>query len=370
MAAMAKSLPIVDLEGSPYAMGLRHGQALREAVHAFLEGITEVHRNNNAFIQTDRETLIGFCLRNLSFVRNHSPDLYAEMQGIADGAGLSLEEVLYLNSFLELEDLRASSLGGRLLHAPLWGCTTFSVTAEGGADGRAFLGQTYDMEKYYEQFLCLLRLRPEKGPSQLVVSLPGVLGLVGMNSVGTGLVINKVVATDAAPGLVYPCIVRRALAAGRIGDSLGAVIFSPRATGMTYQLAGGGAAFCAETSAARYELLEIDGVFAHTNHWLGESMRRFETAGWLSHGGSMVRKQVADKYLRARRGTLTPDMLRELTRDHTNYPRCICAHGFPDEDETRAFHSIFAVIMEPAAGRFEFCLGNPCENTYDAYALP
>ena len=367
---MAKSLHVVDLEGSPYEMGCRHGQVLKDAVHAFLAGITDVHRNNNPIVRADRETMTAFCLRNLHFLQSFSPDQYAEMRGIADGARLSLEDVVYLNSFLELEDLRASSLGNRLLHPPLWGCTTFSVTPEGGADGRAFLGQTFDMEKYYEQFLCLLRLRPKKGPTQLVVSLPGVLGLAGLNSVGTGLVINKVVASDAAPGVTYPCIVRKALAAERIGDSLGAVIFSPRAAGMTYQLNGKGAAFCAETSATHYELLEIDGVLAHTNHWLGAGMRRFETPGWLSHGGSMVRKQVAEAYLRARRGALTPDMLKELTRDHTNYPRCICAHGFPEEEETRAFHSIFAVVMEPAAGLFAFCLGNPCENSYTSYALP
>jgi isopenicillin-N N-acyltransferase-like protein len=350
-------------------MGRRHGQVLKEAIHAFLDGVDGVHRNNNVCARTDRERLVAFCLRNQGFLRSFSPDLHAEMTGIADGADLSVEEVLYLNAFLELEDLRAPSLGGGLLHAPRRGCTTFCVTAEAGAEGRAFLGQTYDMEKYYEQFICLLRLHPENGPVQLVVSLPGVLGLAGLNSVGTGLVINKVVASDAAPGVVYPFIVRKALAAERIGDSLGAVIFSPRAAGMTYQLAGDGAAFCAETSASHYELLEPDGVLAHTNHWLAPGMRRFETAGWLSHGGSMVRKQAAERFLRSRRGSLSMDMLKELSRDHTNYPRCICAHGFPEEDETRAFHTVFALIMEPAAGRFEFCLGNPCENAYSAYEL-
>ncbi|MDR2124601.1 MAG: C45 family peptidase [Desulfovibrio sp.] len=367
---MARSLRVVDLEGAPYALGLRHGRVLKDAVHAFLDGIVNVHRNNNAYAQTERESLIALCRRHQGFLQSFSPELYAEMTGIADGAGLSFEEVLYLNAFLELEDLRAPSLGGGLLYAPRRGCTSFSVTAEGGAQGRAFLGQTYDMEKYYEQFICLLRLRPEKGPAQLVVGLPGVLGLAGLNSVGTGLVINKVVASDAAPGVLYPFIVRKALAAERIGDSLGAVLFSPRASGMIYQLAGGGAAFCAETSASHYELLEPDGVLAHTNHWLTPGMRRFETPGWLSHGGSMVRKQVAERFLRSRRGALTLDMLKELTRDHTNYPRCICAHGFPEEDETRAFHTVFALIMEPAAGRFEFCLGNPCENAYNAYELP
>ena len=98
-------------------------------------------------------------------------------------------------------------------------------------------------------------------------------------------------------------------------------------------------------------------------------MRRFETPNWLSHGGSMVRKQVADGFLKKHRGRLTPDLLKELTRDHTNHPRCICAHGFPGETETTAFHTVFAVLMDPAAGWLEFCRGNPCENSYKRHEL-
>jgi isopenicillin-N N-acyltransferase-like protein len=225
------------------------------------------------------------------------------------------------------------------------------------------------MEKYYEKFLCLLRLRPENGPEALAVTFAGILGLDGLNSAGVGLVINKVAATDARPGVIYPFVVRKALAARRIGDALGAVIFSSRATGIIYQLAGSGVAFCAETSATRYELLDIRGAKAHTNHYLSERMRAFETPHWLSHGGSMVRRQVAQGFLDARLGRLDPDGLKELSRNHVNHPRCICAHGFPGEDEKTAFHTVFAVVMDPAAGWLDLCGGNPCENAYRRFRL-
>lgn len=366
---MTSNVPVLELSGSPYEMGLAHGKALKDRIVDFIESVTAVHQANNPALSVTRESLTGFCMRHLGFLEKFSPELVEEMRGIADGAGVAFQDILYLNAFLELEDLRAPGLGGSILPDALWGCTTFNVKADATADGRAYLGQTYDMERYYEKYVALLHITPKSGPRMLVVTLAGILGLNGLNSAGVGAVINKVVATDARPGVIYPFIMRKALAAERIGDALGAVIFSPRASGMNYQLAGSGVAFCAEVSATYYELLEIDGAVAHTNHYVGSFMRAFETPNWLSHGGSMVRKQVADGFLKTRRGSLTPDLLKEMTRNHTNHPRCICAHGFPGEPEKTAFHTIFAVVMDPAAGWLDLCRGNPCENGYVRYAL-
>ena len=366
---MTATVPVVDLAGSPREMGIAHGRALRDLIREFVAEAAPLHQANNALLRVGRNALDGFCLRNLGHLEKHSPDLVDEMRGIAEGAGVPFADILFLNSFLELEDLRAPGLGARILPDSLWGCTTFNVRPEASADGRAYIGQNYDMERAYEKYLCLLRLRPENGPEALAVSFAGILGLCGLNSAGVGIVINKVTCTDARPGVIYPMVLRKALAGARIGDALGAVIFSSRASGMNYQLAGDGAAFCAEASATAYHLLEFEHAVAHTNHFVAEPMRRFETPHWLSHGGSMVRKQVADRFLASHRGALTPDLLRDLSRDHTNHPRCICAHGFPDQGEQIAFHTVFAVIMDPAAGWMDFCPGNPCVNEYERHAL-
>ncbi len=366
---MTASIPLIDLSGSPFEIGLAHGRALGDAIREFADSVMGVHQANNHFLKAQRSQLTGFCLRNLGFLEKFSPDLVEEMRGIAKGAEAPFEDVLLLNCFLELEDIRAPGLGGKALPDALWGCTTFNVTARASADQRAYIGQTYDMEEYYQRFLRVLRIQPATGPRQLVITFAGILGLNGLNGAGVGAVINKVAATDARPGVIYPFVMRKALASERIGDALGAVIFSPRATGITYQLAGSGVAFCAETSASAYELLDVRGAIAHTNHYVGQTMRRFETPGWLSHGGSMVRAQVANARLERDMGRITPESLMELTRDHTNHPRCICAHGFPGEGAETAFQTVFAVVMDPEAGHFDACPGNPCRNAYARFSL-
>jgi isopenicillin-N N-acyltransferase-like protein len=178
------------------------------------------------------------------------------------------------------------------------------------------------------------------------------------------------VATDARPGAIYPQLVRQALAQKRIGDAFGALIFTDRACGMNYQLAAdNGVAFCAEVSAGDYDLLPIDGARAHTNHYLSPRMRAYETPGWLSHGGSYVRLFVASRTLAEKRGRIDLETLKELTRDHTNYPRCVCAHGFEGEDETRAFSTIAAVIFDLTTKTMYACHEHPCTNAYLTIAL-
>ena len=356
---------VIDLSGDSYDIGRQHGEILKDDIRDFYDSVWEIHKVNNPGLKVESNKLISFCGRNTGFIREYSAELFEELQGIADGSGLSIEQIIYLNSFLELEDLRAPGLGGRLLSGDLWGCTTFNVLPEASADGKTLIGQTFDMEKYYERFNVLLRITPKSGPKMLVYSFAGILGLNGMNSSGIGAVINKVVATDAAPGVIFPVIMRTLLAQERIGDTLGSAIFAPRASGIIYQLAdNNGVAFCAETSSSRYELLPIAGAIAHTNHYVGSSMTELETPGWLTHGGSFVRYQVANRCLQANLEKIDLELLMNLTRDHTNYPRSICAHGSEGEDEKVAFHTVAAMIMDLNEPCFRVCHGNPCVNSY------
>jgi len=360
----SKTIPVIDLAGSSYEIGRRHGELLKDQIKEFFATAYEVHAANMP-VKAGKDTLNNFCRRNVGFLDKYSPELMEELRGIADGCGLTVEDIIFLNSFLEMEDLRPPGLGGRLIGDKLWGCTTFNVMPEAAGDNKSYIGQTFDMEKYYSKFNVILRIKPESGLEVLTYTFAGVLGLNGMNSKGVGVVINKVVANDAREGVIYPFIIRKALMQERIGDSLGSIIFSPRASGVVYQLANeDGVVFCAETSAAYYELLPVEGVIGHTNHYVAPSMRKFETPNWLSHGGSFVRYQMVNRKLKEAKGRIDPEYLMELTRDHTNYPRCICAHGFEGEDEYSAFHTVAAVIMDLREKSMWVCHENPCLNNY------
>jgi isopenicillin-N N-acyltransferase-like protein len=364
-----EQISVIELCGSPRERGRQHGEALRDSIKEFVATVGAVHAANQTQAASEQE-LYAFTARNAPAILSGAPALHEELLGIAEGSGCTFEQILFLNSMLELEDLRPARLGARLLSKQLWGCTSFIVLPEASADGHVYVGQTFDMEEYYCRFNVVFRIVHEDGHRELVYSLAGMLGLNGMNSSGIGLAINKLVANDARPGAIYPQLVRHALAQKRVGDAFGALVFSDRACGMNYQLAAAsGVAWCAEVSAGDYDLLAIDGAIAHTNHYLSPRMRAYETPGWLSHGGSYVRLFVASRLLAANRGSISLDMLKELTRDHTNYPRCICAHGFEDEDETRALSTIAAVIYDLTDKKMYACHGHPCTNAYTNIAL-
>ncbi len=360
-----KEMPIITVSGSSYEIGLQHGLKCKEMIREFYQGIVDVHLRN-MMVHCDKEALFQITDRNLPFLKAFDADLVQEMQGIADGAGLEFREILFLNSFLELEDLRPLKNSGRLFDNELWGCTSFNVQKKAAADGKNYLGQTYDMERYYSRYNVLLKINYPDGHQELVYTVAGVLGMNGMNNKGVAVVINKLVGTDARNGVVYPFIIRKALSAKKIGDAFGAVVFTRRACGMNYQLASkDDVAWCVEESATDYQLLPFqNGIAVHTNHYLSDRMRKYETQNWLTHGGSYVRVQMAERILQEKCGTITLADLMELTRNHVNYPCCICAHGAEGQDDKDAFATVAASIFDLQAGVMYICHGNPCENEY------
>jgi isopenicillin-N N-acyltransferase-like protein len=359
-----KEIPVIDLSGSPYEIGYQHGSGLKEKIISFHNSIYDLHLHN-LMIMASRDSLQAYAMRNIGYLKNYSAKLFEELRGIADGCGLSLEDIVFLNSFLELEDLRPPELGAKLINTKLWGCTSFNVLPSASRDGRPYIGQTYDMERYYSKYNVILRIYQDDGTDQLVCTLAGVLGLGGINSRGIALSINKLVANDAREGVSYPFIVRKALDQKRIGDTFGAVVFASRATGMNYQLASeDGVAWTIECSAGYYDLLPNLGATSHTNHYLSPKMHRYETKNWLTHGGSYVRHQVSSRILGENIGKIDLPLLMEITRNHTNYPRCICAHGFDGQNEMDAFSTIFAVIYDIREHAMYACHENPCTNSY------
>ncbi|MDR2455534.1 MAG: C45 family peptidase [Deltaproteobacteria bacterium] len=358
---------VIELSGEGQNVGRQHGEALRGEIREFHEEIVDLHLKNIGGGVT-KAALEEICERNIPFLRRYSPVLLEELGGIAEGAAVSFQDVLFLNSFLELEDLRPPVLGMKLRTKPLWGCTTLSVLPEAARGGKTLLAQTYDMEPAYGKYNAVLKIARPSG-TELIYTLAGVLGLNGMSDRGLGLVINKLVAKDARAGVIYPALVRQALSQERLGDAFGAVVFAPRATGMNYQLASrDGLGFCLELSAGQYNLVPFEnGALAHTNHYLTDLMRPFETPNWLSHGGSYVRREVAARFLREQHGAINVESIMALTRDHTNYPRCVCAHPLPEETQMTACATIAAVIFDLSAGVMHACDGNPCQNEYAAF---
>ncbi|MGH7162531.1 MAG: hypothetical protein ACREID_03525 [Planctomycetota bacterium] len=91
---MRGGVPVLFLSGPPRARGLAHGRLLADAIRGWVERVRPAGPGLSDFaISTCGERLLPFV----------PPDVREEMEGIAEGAGVSLKEILHLHTRLEIE---------------------------------------------------------------------------------------------------------------------------------------------------------------------------------------------------------------------------------------------------------------------------
>jgi isopenicillin-N N-acyltransferase-like protein len=163
------------ISGKPRERGREYGRKFKEAIHSFLE--KEIY---GAFTKKlPREAALryaGLCLREIGA---YSPVIADEMEGIAEAAGLRVEEVAMINLHEELG--HAKILPG------VEKCTALAAGPPDTSDGNTYVGQAWDwMLSVYGLSQMLHWKRPE-GPSLLAYAYPGLWAGAGLNSAGVSL---------------------------------------------------------------------------------------------------------------------------------------------------------------------------------------
>jgi isopenicillin-N N-acyltransferase-like protein len=364
VASTHPNIPVLDLAGTPTQIGAAHGEAQRERIRDYAERFLG-WLLSAAAVRVTEQQLWDRWAPQVAVNRRLAPDLVEEMQGISRGAAVPFERVFLLNSLLDLNSFRYLDLATAFA-----GCTTFAVAAEAGT-GKTLIGQTYDMPAFHQDYLTLLRLKPAAGPRQLVFTFAGIVGAAGLNEAGIGLTINYLSPLDVGLGRLHSVIVRQVLASPQLADALAHPVLPPRAGGAHFLVADrDGNIVSVETTARRFAVAYPQGTaVGHTNHYLAAELRDAEYLRPGSIGGSLARYTALRRFLQERGDRLTVDGLMELTRNHTSYPRSICAHGVSSEAATSRSRTVAAMLMVPADGVMHVTSGCACENGYHAVTL-
>ncbi|MFN4259337.1 MAG: C45 family autoproteolytic acyltransferase/hydrolase [Gemmataceae bacterium] len=364
MATAHPTIPVHDFSGTPAQIGAAHGEAERERIRAYAERLLDFYLRHASMPLTE-ETMWGYWAGQVAANEREAPELVEEMRGIARGAGVSFERVFLLNSLLDLNSFRYLPMTQNIV-----GCTTFAATAAADT-GLTLLGQTYDMAAFHEDYVALLRLRPTRGPRQLVFTFAGIVGAAGLNEHGLGVNINYLSPRDVGLGRLHSVVVRQILAGDQLADALTPAVMPPRAGGAHFLIGDAdGTLLSVETTARRHAVFYPDGnAIGHTNHYLSDWLKNDEYLRAGSIGGSLARYAALRRFLRQRGDSLTLNTLQELTRNHTSYPRSICAHGTDREPEAERGRTVAALIQVLAERTMHLTRGCPCENTYHAVSL-
>ncbi len=337
---------------------MAHGQAYRDEIRRYTAERVALAASDLWGGGMTEADVLDLATEMLPAHERHDANLYAEMCGIATGAGITPAEAVVVGGFTDFVDTVRAVVGGP--HPPGAiedDCTAVVVPDHRAENGAGFYAQTWDMHDTATEYVVLLRIQPDEGPAALVFTTTGCLGQLGMNEAGVCVGINNLTSNDGRRGVTWPSVVREVLTStdaksGRLAveqaDLAGAHNF------MVFDANGEGYNIEAMPSVRPVTEL-VDEALTHTNHTLDNRSRAVEGDRPADLQLSSVRRlETAKRWLD--RTDVTVEDLVALTRDS----EAICQ--VPAEPYN--VESSGAAIMRPKTLDFWAVWGRPSHNDY------
>ncbi len=337
-----EAIPLVVARGTPHAAGRTIGRATAAALHAWRE---EVVASLPAGLTWQTALAATGLYREAA--EAEIPDVVAELDGAADGAGLPRDDLFLLACDEVWTALSAADV-------TLRGCTDIGLLPSATAGGSLLLGHTNDLGSSFRDRLVAIDRRVDGEPRIFTVGI-GPLLSIGLNDAGIALGGNALEPNDERVGVPRWLLVRHLLAQRTLDDAVGAALHPRRASAYNDVIAHRDGTIlnieASATAAAVTDASECDGVNVHTNHYAATAMTRYETdpAGL---DGSRARHARAADLAAAERGVVDRRSLRGLLADHDG-PAPICRH-----DAT--YPTVFWCVMDVTAGEIDYGRGQPC----------
>ncbi|MEU9794437.1 C45 family peptidase [Streptomyces sparsogenes] len=364
---MNSSLPVVEISGTPSQRGRQYGEAVAPQLEAALGYYAEAFGFSSGL--TWRQ-VTARAARWLEPVRDYAPDLLEEMQGIADGAGLDLLDILALNARGEViyDD---SFTRMREEEDAAEGCTSFAAYGEASGDGHVWAGQNWDWRAGVADTVVMLRVVQPPRPTVVMQVEAGQVGRQGANSAGIALNANGLGGRfDDTVGLPQTVIRRRVLDQSSITDALD-VLFRTRAHIASNALltCREGFAVDVETTPARHGwTYPNDGLLVHGNHYQAGVPAALAADYRPLSPDSLVRVPRAEEGLRKLREATGPDESRKLIKqalsDHLGYPDSLCTHSDPRQPPVKHWETLVSSCVDLTAGDYHVTAGTPCDREY------
>lgn len=294
------------------------------------------------------------------------PDLIAEVEGIADGSGLTTDDIFTINCRTEIlwsaAVADASGHGDRLRGE----CSSFALTPQDGLGRGTLVGQNWDWLEVHSHTIVVLEVEREDGPNYVTVVEAGLLAKTTITQAGLALAINTLVSSlDGTPGgIPFHFLIRAIADQESIPEALDMLSSVTRASSGNYVLgSASGEVMNIETAPGGADNVfptagNAHSVF-HTNHFRHEIVDGVDLAPTQMHD-SYLRLQQIEKLISRQATEHTLNDIQQALADHTGYPSSVCCH--PDSADAPAdrWQTLAGIIMEPATGVMHLAEGNPC----------
>jgi hypothetical protein len=369
--AMVEPCPFVDVSGSPYDRGRQHGAAVSKRVERSIE-LYAGQLGGLGFDARAKSTLIGEFARAIEAFGAHYIE---EMRGIADGAGVSLEDVVMINARTEVV-AKARLIKNKPVEVDEEaddGCTGAIIMPERSATGALIHGQNWDWRAECAETAIVLRVRRDDGPDILTFVEAGGLARCGLNAAGLCITANYLECERdfKQTGVPLALIRRKVLEQEHLALAIKAVATLPKACSNNMMLSsakGFGIDFeCAPDEA--FPLYPSDGLVVHANHWVSPvALSKLKDTGIPRVPESYYRDWRVRKLLDEAGRALSVEDLKHALFDDFLSPHSVCRPPRPN-DTGNLSASVAMVIMEPDRGLMQVAPLPAMNRTFTRYSL-
>jgi isopenicillin-N N-acyltransferase-like protein len=353
------TLKIVDVSGSNYEMGVQYGKACPE-----ISGMLDMTCQLFGGIDKTKSILEKYIPMYLPYIEKYAPEIVEEMKGMAEGANVNFQDILFLNITYEIS-----------VPSVMGGCTAFAASGEATASGELITGQNLDHIEPWKDYMILLKMKPADGPSIMAVTAAGCLSLIGINSAGISININLLRNNDSlepAGGVPTHVILRKMFMSENLGETISTIASAEGRSPKNYLVAGNREGIIdIETTTDDLEIQFPDrGMLTHANYFKTDRFKSTDIAPLLVPD-AYIRSSKLSHLMERHYGNITVDVMKQLLQDHSNYPNSICRHQdqkalLPIE---RIMKTLISIINFPAEQKAYIANGNPCESEYFEYRL-
>jgi isopenicillin-N N-acyltransferase like protein len=179
--------PEITLAGNADERGYQHGTDLRDRIEATIGFYREI------FGMT-KEAVFDLARYFQGEISKYMASYATEIEAIASGSKQEPEWIYALNARTEILSPLASQE-----------CTSVCFPST------SLLGQTWDWGKELEKLAVVMRIPRETRPSILMLTEPGIIGKIGMNSHGIGVCLNILKTTQELRGVPIHIVLRSIL---------------------------------------------------------------------------------------------------------------------------------------------------------------
>jgi isopenicillin-N N-acyltransferase-like protein len=318
-----------------------------------------VHVYRRVFASAGPVDLDALGTAALRRIEEFAPGLAEEVRGIARGAGVPVSHLAAVNARTEVLAMVARAAGT----AGPSECST--VVSLGDDEAEPVAVQTWDWYPELAGNWLEWTIPHPDGRRVVTVTEAGIVGKIGINGYGVGLLFNILHHRDDGVGIGVPVhVVARhildtapnvhsalqAVASARVSASTAITLVGARRAGRT--------AVSAELwpGGPGHALPTPEGLLVHTNHFLSEPARLGDLSP-VDAPDTLVRYEVLRRRLHRYAGCAGADQILAVMADHTGG---LCCHPDPVAGPGPSYATLATVRLDLATTTVVTHAGGPC----------